>query len=374
MGFDALALARPQIARLAPPVSGLPVEELERILGIARAARFASNENPLGPSARAIEAIARAAAGVNCYPDAGGFHLKKRLAEVLGVTPAHIALGNGSNELIELLVHLFVGPEDEVVVARPTFVMYGISVRLLGGRLVEVPGQGFEHDLDAMADAVGPRTRLLIVCNPNNPTGTIVRREVFERLLARIPDRLVVVSDEAYHEYVEDPDYPRTLDYLDGPKPLVILRTFSKVHSLAGLRVGYAVARPDLAGLFDRVRLPYNVNRVGQAAALAALDDPDHVERSRALVRDGRPWLERELSTLGVRTFPSHANFLLADLGCDSRPVCTALEQQGLLLRDLVAFGLSDSYVRITIGTRAENAALVGALAGILRRGDPPAE
>ncbi|MGH7725823.1 MAG: histidinol-phosphate transaminase [Candidatus Eiseniibacteriota bacterium] len=364
MSFDALALARPQIA-------GLPAFAAALSLNAPPVARFASNENALGPSPRALEAIARAAVDAHRYPDAGGAALKKSLAEHLGtgLTPAHLALGGGANELIELLVHVFVGPGDEVVVSRPTFVMYGIAVRLLGGRVIEVPSRGWEHDLDAMLAAIGPKTRLVFVCNPDNPTGTIVRREAFERFLAGVPPNVVVVSDEAYHEYVEDPGYPRTLDHLEADAPLVVLRTFSKVHSLAGLRVGYAIARPALASLIERVRQPYTVNAVAQAAALAALDDADHVARSRALVRSERPWLERALGAIGITTFPSHANFLLADLGTDSRPVCSALEAQGLLLRDLVAFGAPASCVRITFGTRPENEALVQALAAMRGRG-----
>ena len=368
MALDVDALIRPKIRELQAYIPGRPVEVLERRLGIASAVQLAANENPLGPSPRALEAIAQSASKLNRYPDGGGYYLKERLAELLGVTPAHVALGGGSNELIELLVHLFVAPGDDVVVSHPTFLMYGVSVRLLGGRLTAVPGRGLAHDLEAMAAAIGPRTRVVIVCNPNNPTGTMVPRSEFDAFLARVPERVVVVSDEAYHEYVEDPAYPRTLDRLAEERPLVVLRTFSKIYSLAGLRVGYAVARPELASLFDRVRLPYNVNTLAQAAALASLDDPGHVERSRRVNREGKLQLSHALGRLGLTVHPSHTNFLLVDVGRDSRPLCAALEARGVLLRDLVAFGMAPEFVRVTVGSADENRRLVAALSEVLAR------
>jgi histidinol-phosphate aminotransferase len=366
VSIDALALARPGVRELVPLVPGLPVEELERALGIDRMVLLAANENALGPSPRAIEAIGQAASAAHRYPDGGGWALKQRLARALGVDPAQVALGNGSNELIGLLVHLFVDPGDEVVFSHPSFVMYGMSTCLLGGVPVPVPGRGMEHDLDAMAAAIGPRTRLVFVCNPNNPTGTLVRAAAWRRFLAAVPERVVVVSDEAYHEYVEDPDAPRTLDDLALERPLVLLRTFSKIHSLAGLRVGYAIARPELAALFDRVRLPYNVSSLAQAAAVAALDNTAHVERGRALAREGRAFLAHALEGLGVRTHPSHANFVLCDLGRDSRPVSAELERAGVLARDLVGWGMAPPFLRVTVGTAEENRRFVEALAAVL--------
>jgi histidinol-phosphate aminotransferase len=249
--------------------------------------------------------------------------------------------------------------------------MYGISVRLLGGTPVAVPGvphtgPGHAHDLDAMLAAITPRTRMILVCNPNNPTGAIVRLPEWQRFLAAVPPGVVVVSDEAYCEYVDDAAYPDTRKDLVRDQPLVLLRTFSKVHSLAGLRVGYAIAAPAMAALFDRVRVPYNVNALGQAAALAALDDPAHVERSRALARAGREWLPPRLAALGVTTFESHTNFLLADFGRDSRPVCAALAECGVLVRDMTGFGMAPAFARITIGTQNENERLIAALAPLL--------
>ena len=333
-----------------------------------------ANENPLGPSPRAIEAMGQAAAKANRYPDPAGRALKERLAGMLGVTPTHLALGNGSNELIELLVHLHVAPGDEVVVSKPTFVMYGLSTRLLGGTLVEVPGRGLghaEHDLPAMLQAIGPRTRLVIICNPNNPTGAVVRAAAWRDFMARVPAGVVVVSDEAYHEYVDDPEYPRTLDDVGQGAPLVVLRTFSKIHALAGARVGYAIARPDLAAGFDRVRLPYNVASISQAGALGALDDAEHVARSRALVQAGRKELARALMALGLTVHPSQGNFLFVDWGRDAAALGASLERAGILVRPLASWGAGPTYARVTIGTKAQNARLVETLGALLAA--PPA-
>jgi histidinol-phosphate aminotransferase len=367
VGLDALSLLSSRARALKPYVPGRPLAELERRLG-RPAVELSGNENALPPSKAVREAIARAAAHAHRYPDGGGFALRERLAREFALTPDHVALGGGSNELIELLCHAFLDPGDEVVYSHPTFLMYAVSVTLLGGVPVPVPGRnlGLEHDLEAMLAAIGPRTRMVIVCNPNNPTGALVPRDAFFDFVRRVPERVVVLSDEAYHEYVEDPAYPRSLDLLAEPRPFYSLRTFSKIHSLAGLRVGYAIARPEWARALDRVRLPFNVSAVAQAAAIAALDDPAHVAESRDVSRRGKARLLAELPRLGVVAHPSHANFVLADLGRDSRPVCEALAERGVLVRGLVAFGLAPQFVRISTGTDAEITQLVTALAAVL--------
>jgi histidinol-phosphate aminotransferase len=318
-----------------------------------------------------LEAIARAAPRAHRYPDAGGTQLKRRLAAGLGVTPAHLALGAGSNELIDLLAQVFVRPGDEVVTAEATFLMYAMAISKAGGIRVAVPGTdgGRVHDLDGMLAAIGPRTRMVFVCNPNNPTGALIARAPFERFLERVAPHVVVVCDEAYCEYAEDPDYPRGTDYLALDRPLYLLRTFSKIHSLAGLRVGYAIARPEWAGLLDRVRLPYNVSHVAQAAALAALDDPEHVAASLDLARTGRAALLRDLPALGITPYPSHTNFVLADFGrpCDTH--CEQLAGAGVRIRSLGRWGLPPSFARIGIGTAEEHARLIAGLESVLARG-----
>jgi histidinol-phosphate aminotransferase len=369
VAFDPLALVRPHVRNLAPQRPGPPADELERRFGLGSMVQLAANENALGPSPLAVAAMARAAASGHRYPDGGGFHLKHRLAQGLGLTPEHFALGAGSNELISLLVHLFVGPGDEVVAAHPSFVMYGACARAFGGTFVGVPGTdgGLTHDLDGMLAAIGPRTKLVFVCNPNNPTGSLIGAAAFERFLARVPAHVVVASDEAYREYVDDDAYPDTLSHLADERAFVILRTFSKIHSLAGLRVGYAIARPEMAQLFDRVRLPFQVNALAQAAACAALDDTAHVEASRALAQSGRAALLADLAALGIAAFPSCTNFVLADFGRDCRPLCATLAERGVLVRDLTGFGMDPRFARIGVGTKDEHARLVEALSGALR-------
>lgn len=369
MAFDPLALARTHVRDLPPLRPGPPVDELERRSGIGAFAQLAANENALGPSPRALEAMARAALQGHRYPDGGGFHLKRRLAEEFGLTPDHLALGAGSNELISLLAHLFVGPGDEVVASHPSFVMYGVCARAFGGTFVPVPGAdgGMSHDLDAMLAAIGPRTRLVFVCNPNNPTGALIAPDAFDRFLALVPDHVVVVSDEAYREYVEGAPYPDTLRHLAEERPLVLLRTFSKIHALAGLRVGYAIARPELAALFDRVRLPFQVNALALAGALAALDDTAHLAASREFARRGRAALGLDLSALGIVVHPSQTNFVLADFGRDCRPLCAALAERGVLVREMTGFGMEPRFARIGIGTDSEHARLVEELTATLR-------
>ncbi len=367
MGPAPLELLSSRARALTPYVPGRPLAELERRLGRA-AVELSGNENALPPSPRVREAVAAAAAHAHRYPDRDAFALRDRLAAAFDLAPDHFALGGGSNELIELLCHAFLDSGDEVVFAHPTFLMYAVSVTLLGGTPVPVPGGagGLAHDLDAMLAAIGPRTRMVIVCNPNNPTGALIGRDAFFGFVDRLPARVVLLVDEAYHEYVEDPDYPRALDLLAQDRPVYVLRTFSKIHSLAGLRVGYAIARPEWARALDRVRLPFNVSAVAQAAAIAALDDPAHVEKSRAVARAGKARLLAALPRLGVTAYPSHANFVLADLGRDARPVVAALADEGVLVRGLVPFGMAPPFVRITAGTEPELDRLLAALATAL--------
>jgi len=367
MGLDPVGLLSARARALAPYVPGRPLAELERTLGRA-VVELSGNENALPPAPSVVAAVAKAATHAHRYPDGGGHALRERLAAAFGLTRDHFALGAGSNEIIELLCHAFLDPGDEVVFSHPTFLMYAVSVTLLGGTPVPVPGKddGLAHDLDAMLAAIGPRTRMVIVCNPNNPTGALIPRAAFFDFIARVPPGVVLLIDEAYHEYVEDPEYPHTLDALALDRPLYVLRTFSKIHSLAGLRVGYAIARPEWARLIDRVRLPFNVSAVAQAAAIAALDDPTHVAESRAVARAGKARLLAELPRLGVTAYPSHTNFVLADLGRDARPVVDQLAGHGVLVRGLTAFGMAPPFVRITGGSDAELGALLAALAAVL--------
>ncbi|MFL5581678.1 MAG: histidinol-phosphate transaminase [Gemmatimonadaceae bacterium] len=357
MAFDPLALVRPHLAALAPGEPPPPIDEA--------AARLDANENALGPSPRALAALVHAAQFAHRYPDSGGLRLRERIAGLDGVTPEHVALGAGSDGLIEKLVHLLIGPGDEVVAAHPSFVTYAHATRLHGGTFVPVPGNGIDHDLDAMRRAVTPRTKLLFVCDPNNPTGSHLAPGAFEGFLAQVPLHVMVVLDEAYREYVEDAPDTRALLALE--RPLVLLRTFSKIHALAGLRIGYVIARPETAALFRRVALTFDVNGPAQAAALAALDDTAHVESVRAFARAGREALHKDLGALGIRTFPSFTNFVLADFGRDCRPLVHALRERGVLVRAMTSFGMAPGFARIGVGTPGEHARLVEALSDLLR-------
>jgi histidinol-phosphate aminotransferase len=350
---------QPHVRSLEPYEPGKPIEELERELGISGSVKLASNENPIGPSPRAVAALHAAVEHVNRYPDGHAFALRRKLAERLGVAEAGLVFGNGSSEVLELLAKSFLGVGDEVVFAWPSFAMYPIVAQGMGATSVPVPlTPGRVHDLDALAEAVHERTKLVIVCNPNNPTGTTVGAEAFDRFVASLPDDVVLVVDEAYREYARRDDFPDALAWVARRPGTIVLRTFSKIYGLAGLRVGYGVSDPELAGYLQRARHPFNVNLTAQAAALAALDDEEHVARSREVNATGMAYLERELAALDVETTPSDANFLLARTGAG---VYEPLLREGVIVRPMAGFGLPE-HVRVTVGLPEENERFVKAL------------
>jgi histidinol-phosphate aminotransferase len=354
---------RTEIRSLQPYVPGKPVEELERELGISGAIKLASNENPLGPSPMALAAMQAAIHGVNRYPDGGSFYLREALAAAWNFPTDQIAVGSGSNDLIDVLCRIHLGPGDEAIMSHPAFVMFAVAVKVSGGTLVRVPGKGLFHDPEAMLAAINDRTRLVYFSNPDNPTGTIVRRRAMDDYFRRVPPHITTILDEAYFEYVEDPEYPNGIDYLRRGHRVAVLRTFSKIYALAGLRVGYGFFPSDLAGLVHRVRLPFNVTSVAQAAARASLEDAEQVIRSRELVRDGLAFFHRELPAFGIELTPSWANFVLARfLRGSAFDVARSLERHGVIIRPLTSFGLSSEYARISVGSRLENERLVEAL------------
>lgn len=353
-------LVRPWLHSLEPYPPGKPIDELEREYGVTDSIKLASNENPLGPSPKALAAVAAAVAGVHRYPDGGCYHLRRALARKLGVAPESLIFGNGSNEIIELIVRTFLHAGEEAVMADQAFVIYRMLVQSQGGKGLAVPLRNFTHDLDRMADAVTPATRLVFLANPNNPTGTIFFREQWEEFLAAMRRDVVIVIDEAYAEYVEDPRYPEALANLRGDHLLIVLRTFSKIYGLAGLRIGYAVAHPDIIDLLNRLRAPFNVNTLAQTAALAALDDEEHVERTRQVNREGMIYLRAALEGLGLECVPSWANFILVRVGNAAR-LYDAMLRMGVIVRPVPVYGFPE-HVRITIGTQAENERLVAAL------------
>ena len=359
------SLANEHILGIAPYEPGKPIEELERELGIHDAIKLASNENPLPPSERVQKAIVGALASLNRYPDGSGFYLRQALAKKHGVTPEHIMLGNGSNELIELLVHAFVRPGDEAVVPHPSFVVYPMSVQAAGGIRVVVMLKDYRLDLEGMARAITPLTKLVFIANPNNPTATMVTADEVERFMARVPERTVVVFDEAYIEFAQGPDFPDSLAYMKQGRKVAVLRTFSKAASLAGVRVGYGVADPDAIALLNRIRPPFNVNSLAQAAALAALDDESHVLECVGLIEAGRHFLYDEFKALGIKYVPSRANFILVDVGRSAAEIYQNLLREGVIVRPMTSFGM-ETALRITIGTPQENRRLVTALRAVL--------
>lgn len=357
------------IAGLRAYQPGRPIEEVERELGITGVIKIASNENPMGPSPLAMEAAAKALSSVHFYPDGAAFHLRRELAARLGVAPERLVFGAGANELIYLLVQTFCRPGvDEVLTHQYAFVSYRLAATAHGSPFVEAPVTAeLRCDVDALIGRMSERTRIVFLANPNNPTGAQLTRGELERVLEAAPARALVVVDEAYHEYARaaDPEYPSSQDYAETRPLLVTLRTFSKIYGLAGLRVGYALCHERVAGYLERVRRPFNVNAVAQAAARAALADDAHVARSQKAAVEGIAALREALAGLGLVAYPSTANFVLAEVGRSGAEVTDALLRQGVIVRPMAAWGLP-SCVRISIGTPAETERVVASLRAVL--------
>jgi len=350
---------KPHIRDLAPYEPGKPIEELERELGITNSIKLASNENPLGPSPKAIEAIREAAGEIHRYPDGACFALRARLAALLGVAENQLIFGTGADEILELVAKTLMGPGDEVVYAWPSFAMYPIVVKGMGATGVPVPlDRDFVHDLDAMSAAVTPQTRVVMLCNPNNPTGTSVGAAEFDRFVAALPEHVVLVVDEAYFEFVRRPDFPDVVSRLGERPGTLVLRTFSKLYGLAGIRIGYGIADAELASYLERARHPFNVNRLAEVAALAALDDHQHARRTLETNRAGIEYLSAALGKMGIETWPTDANFMLAKTGAD---VFDPLLRLGVIVRPLAGFGLAE-HIRISIGLPEENERFIKAL------------
>ena len=355
------SLANEHILGIEAYEPGKPIEELERELGIHDAIKLASNENPLPPSDRVQREIIAALSHLNRYPDGSCFYLRQALAKKHGVAPDQVVLGNGSNELLELLVRTFVKPGDEAVVPHPSFVVYPMIVQAAGGIRVMVMLKDYRLDLEAMARAMTPLTKLVFIANPNNPTATIVTADEVERFMARVPERTIVVFDEAYMEFALGPDFPDSLGYVKQGRKVVVLRTFSKAASLAGLRVGYAVADADAVALMNRIRQPFNVNSLAQAAALAALEDEGHTLECVRMIEAGRHFLYDAFRALGLSYVPSRANFVLVDVGRSAAAIYKKLLREGVIVRPMTSFGM-ETTLRVSVGTPEENRRLVKAL------------
>jgi histidinol-phosphate aminotransferase len=359
------SLANTHILGIAPYEPGKPIEELEREIGVHDAIKLASNENPLAPSERVQKAIAAALGTLNRYPDGSGFYLRQALAKKHDFTQDQVFVGNGSNELIELAVRTFLKPGDEAIVPHPSFVVYPMIVQAAGGIRVMVMLKDYRLDLEAMARAITPMTKMVFVANPNNPTATMVTADEVEAFMARVPERTIVVFDEAYIEFAMGPDFPNALEYVKQGRKVIVLRTFSKAASLAGLRIGYGIADADAVSLMNRIRQPFNVNSLAQVAALAALDDESHVLECVRMIEAGRHYLYDEFNNLGVKFVPSRANFILVDVGRSASDIYQRLLKEGVIVRPMTPFGM-ESALRITVGTPQENRRLVKALKKVL--------
>lgn len=347
------------VLSLMPYQPGKPIEEVEREYGVTDSVKIASNENPLGPSPKAVEAIRAALPQLHRYPDGDAFSLKQRLAERLDVERGRIIIGNGSNELIELIVRTFLRVGESIVAAEHGFAIYGLCVQAAGGHTLGVPHRGFGFDLDAMARAIRHDTRIVFLDNPNNPTGTIYTRSDWQAFLDHVPSHVVIVVDEAYFEFVDDPDYPNSLDYHTPDRLLITLRSFSKISGLAGVRVGYGVSSLEVIDALNRVRQPFNVNTLAQVGALAALDDEAHMRNTRENNRRGLAYLRRELDRLGVEYAPSWGNFLLVKVGIG---MTERLLPHGIIIRPMEGYGYP-GYARVSVGLPEENERFIAALA-----------
>ena len=357
--------ARPEIFPLKPYVPGKPIEEVKRELGLDDIIKLASNENPLGPSPAAFKAVGEFLSQLHIYPDGNCYELKKRLASFYGVEEKAILVGNGSDELLKLMAETFLNRGDEIIYAQPSFSEYEFVARIMGAECIEVPLVDFTHDLEAIYNAVTARTKLIIICNPNNPTGTIVSAEAIDEFMQKISDDILVVFDEAYAEYVESKDYVSGLKYVKEGRNVIVLRTFSKIYGLASLRVGYGLTTPGIAAAIERVTEPFNVNMPAQIAGLAAIDDTEHVSRSQATNSSGKKYLYDEFEKMGISYVPTDANFIFLDAGKDCQEVFKALLKLGVIVRTGDIFGYP-SFIRVTIGTASENDRFIQGLKQVL--------
>ena len=358
-------LANPQLRDLAVYEPGKPIEETARELGVdpAEIVKLASNENPLGPSPKAVRAMRAALSNSHLYPDGSGFYLCKAIATKLGLNPENVILGNGSNEVIEFVGHAFLNPGDDVITCQYAFIVYKLLAAAFGVRTIETPSPDYQQNLDDTLAAVTPKTRIIFIPNPNNPTGTLVSQAAIAHFMSRVPASITVVFDEAYFEFVDDP--PDSLPFVRDGRNVVVLRTFSKIHGLAGLRIGYAVAPPEMIQVLHKTRQPFNVNSIAHAGALAALNDEAHLRKTKRVVDEGRAYLQEKFTEMQIPFVPAVANFLMVNVG-DGFVVFEKLLRRKIIVRPLKGYGLPE-WVRISVGTMEENKKLIAALSEVIR-------
>ncbi len=352
----------PALENLPVYQPGRPIEEVARELGIPAETiiKLASNENPLGPSPMAVKAMEQAARQVHLYPDGNAFYFKQKLAAKLHLETSHLVLGNGSNELLEFVAHALLSPGADVVASEYCFAVYPIVTRLFGANFISVPAKNYGHDLPAMLKAITPKTKIVFVADPNNPTGTLAPREELLRFVSQVPAHVLVVIDQAYVEFLDEPLDLLPLIRSGKQANLILLRTFSKIYGLAGVRLGYGIAHPSLISALEKIRQPFNINSLAQAAAFAALDDTEHTDKVRANNAAGLKYFERELGKIDVKFVPSHGNFILIRVG-NGVAVFEQMQRLGVIARPMAGYKLPE-WLRISIGTAEENLRCMGAL------------
>jgi histidinol-phosphate aminotransferase len=358
-------LANPQLRDLAVYEPGKPIEETARELDVdpSTIIKLASNENPLGPSPKALQAMRTALEHAHLYPDGSGFYLRKAIAAKLGVSPDNVILGNGSNEVIEFLGHAFLNTGDDVITCQYAFIVYKLLATAFAVRTIETPSPDYQQNLDATLEAITAKTRIVFIPNPNNPTGTLIAQRAIDSFMSRVPDSIIVVFDEAYFEFLDDP--PDTLRFVRDGRNVAVLRTFSKIHGLAGLRIGYAIAPPEMIEVLHKTRQPFNVNSIAQAGAIAALDDEAHLRETKRVIDEGRAYLQGQFTKMEIPFVPAAANFVMVNVG-DACAVFQKLLQRKIIVRPLKGYGLPE-WVRISVGTMEENRKLIAALGEVIR-------
>lgn len=359
--------ARREIFKIKPYTPGKPIDEVKRELGLEDIIKLASNENPLGPSPRAVEAISNSLSAIHLYPDANCFNLKERLASKYEIPATGILIGNGSDELLKLMAETFLESGDQIIYAKPTFSEYEFSALIMGADCIEVPLIDFTHDLQAMLDAITPKTKIIIICNPNNPTGTMVNSLQIKDFMDQVPDGVLVVFDEAYYEYVEGSEFTSGLTYVHEGRNVMVFRTFSKIYGLAALRVGYVLTSTAIAQAVERVREPFNVNTLAQVGALAALDDQEHVQSSQLLNSQGKQYLYSEFKRMGINYIPTEANFIFLDTGRNCQDVFKELLQMGVIVRTCDTHGYP-TFIRVTVGTAEQNQRFIKSMQRVLEQ------
>jgi len=357
-------LVRKHILGIDPYEAGKPIEEIKRQFGLKEVIKLASNENPLGPSPMAVEALKKNISRVNRYPDSHGFYLKRKLARCLGLEPSNVVLGNGSDELIDIIIKTFVEDDEHIVTSDGTFLEYGIISKVNGRIVITVPLKYFKYDLEGMKRRIGKKTKVVFISNPNNPTGTYVTKYELQDFMKDLPDNVVLVLDEAYDTFIDVEDFPNSTSYIRN-KNVIVLKTFSKAYGLAGLRVGYALARAEFSSYMEIARQPFNVNLLAQEAAMAALDDKKFLKRTRKVILEGKEYISGVLARSGIAYVPSVANFIMVDVGRDGVAVFKEMLRYGVIVRDMRQYGFKN-FIRVTIGTKKENERFIRVLKKVL--------